>query len=67
MQEKPNKEQFEDYVIVQNMGIVNMFDVVTVCAFSTHGLTEAHCRYIYDHYSELLDEYDLGDGVMKCR
>lgn len=67
MQEKPTKEQFLDYLAVQRSGVTNMYAADIVCAFSTHGLTINHCLYIYDHYSELMEEYcnvsEPGEGL----
>lgn len=57
MKVKPTKEQFDAYLTVQNSGITNMYAADVVCAFGGNGLTINNCLYIYDHYSELMEEY----------
>lgn len=54
---KPTKEQFEDYVRIQESGVTNMFAVNVVCAYSRTNLTEDICLYIMNHYVELMEEY----------
>ena len=54
---KPTKEQFNDYVFIQKSGVTNMWAIKTVCDISTTGLTTDICLYIMDHYSELKEEY----------
>lgn len=56
---KPNKDQFKDYLIVQESGITNMLASNIVCSYSLHHLTKEHCLYIYAHYQELIDEYKI--------
>ena len=56
---KPTKEQFKDYLVVQVSGITNMLASNIVCSYSLHHLTKAHCLYIYEHYQELVDEYKI--------
>lgn len=56
--QKPTKEQFEDYVAIRNSGVVNMFDVRTVCALSITGLTKEICLYIMSNFMELAKEYE---------
>lgn len=58
---KPTREQFETYVAIQKSGVTNMYatKVIYEIALDVFGveLTEENCIYIYDHYSELVDEY----------
>ncbi len=54
---KPTKEQFEDYVRIQESGVTNMFAINVVCAYSRTNLTKDICLYIMDHYVELMEEY----------
>ncbi len=56
---KPNKEQFIGYLRVQKSGVTNMFAVDVVCALAGNGLTKAHCIYIFGHYDELCNEYNI--------
>lgn len=60
-EEKPSKEQFIAYCIIQHSGITNMFNVDKVIEASDYvldiPLTKENILYIYSHYSELLDEY----------
>lgn len=56
---KPTKEQFLDYIDIQKSGITNMYAADVVCAFSEVGLTIENCLYIYDHYDELMEEYNV--------
>lgn len=58
MENKPNIEQWKDYLVVQASGITNMFDIRTVCSYSKHKLTSNMCFYIFDHYEELEKEYN---------
>ena len=58
-EEKPTKEQFEDYVAIRDSGVTNMFAVNTVCALSSTGLTKPICFYIMSHFEELAKEYDV--------
>ena len=59
MKDKPSKEQFEAYVDVQRSGVINMYDVKTVCSLAGHGLTKEHCLYIHQNYEALEKEYDV--------
>ena len=60
-EEKPSEEQFKAYCIIQKSGITNMFNVDKVIEASDYvldiPLTKENILYIYEHYSELLDEY----------
>jgi hypothetical protein len=56
---KPTKEQFKDYLVVQSSGITNMLDSSTVCKYSLNHLNKDNCLYIYEHYQELVDEYKI--------
>ena len=60
-EDKPTKEQFIAYCIIQHSGITNMFNVDKVIEAADYvldiPLTEENIMYIYEHYSELLDEY----------
>lgn len=56
---KPTKGQFEDYVIIRNSGVTNMFDVRTVCNLSITGLTKEICLYIMSNFRELAEEYGV--------
>lgn len=58
---KPSKEQFLDYVRIQRSGVINMFDVRYVCEESYTGLTKDIVLYIFNHYSELIEEYKHED------
>lgn len=51
-----SKEDFEDYVGVQQSGRTNMFDVNTVVALSDN-LDKEKCFYIMKHYKELQDKF----------
>ncbi len=55
--DKPTKEQFKDYVVIQKSGVTNMWAIKVVCDLSTTGLTTDICLYIMDHYDELREEY----------
>ena len=54
---KPTKEQFEDYVRIQDSGVTNMCAIRTVCALSETGLTRENCFYIMSNYADLEKEY----------
>lgn len=56
---KPTKEQFEDYVRIRDSGVTNMFDIKTVCAYSTTGLTRDICIYIMRSFMKLAEEYEV--------
>lgn len=56
---KPTKEQFEDYVAIRDSGVTNMFDVRMVCALSSTGLDKQICIYIMQHFGELAKEYEV--------
>ena len=56
---KPTKEQFADYLRIQELGVTNMFDVRMVCLMSVCDLTKDNCLYIFKHYNELREEYGL--------
>lgn len=58
-EDKPTKEQFQDYVDIRNSGVTNMFDVSMVCALSNTDLTEDMCLYIMKHFGELAKEYEV--------
>lgn len=58
--EKPTFEQWKDYLCVQKSGITNMLAIQVVCSYSLHKLTRENCMYIYEHYSELAEEYKYG-------
>lgn len=57
--DKPTKEQFKDYLVVQYSGITNMFNTSVVCEYSRNGLTKEIILYIMEHYEELINEYKL--------
>lgn len=54
---KPTREQFKDYIRIQNSGETNMWCVKRVVEFSNSGLTTDICLYIIEHYEELKQEY----------
>ena len=54
---KPSKEQFLDYISIQESGITNMIAINEVCRHSTEGLTHEMCIYIMEHYADLRKEY----------
>lgn len=56
---KPTKEQFEEYVRIQYSGVTNMCAINTICRLSSEGLTRANCMYIMDHYTDLIQEYQI--------
>lgn len=60
---KPTKEQFEVYIEIQDSGVTNMLDVDTVITLSKlvffDELSKENLLYIYKHYSELCDEYNI--------
>lgn len=56
---KPTKEQFETYIEIQDSGVTNMFDIETVIALSGFELSKEEIFYIFKHYSELCDEYNI--------
>ena len=56
---KPTKEQFEEYVIIRDSGITNMFDVRFITEISATGLNRPICLYIMKHFKELADEYEV--------
>ena len=55
--EKPNKEEFELYVSVQQSGITNMWDIDRVIELSNYVLTQEMCFYIMKNYADLKEEY----------
>lgn len=55
----PTKRQFEDYVRIRNSGVTNMYDVKTVCALSTEGLTKEICFYIIHNFIELAELFEV--------
>lgn len=57
IENKPNLEQWKDYLAVQKSGVTNMIRASVVCSYSKHGLTCENCYYIYENYTELCDEY----------
>ena len=56
---KPTKEEFADYIRIQELGITNMLDTKMVCLMALTDLTKPKCLYIYQHYNELRQEYAL--------
>lgn len=56
---KPTKEQFVGYLKVQKSGVTNMLAADLVCALAGNGLTRENCMYIYSHYCELCEEYNI--------
>lgn len=56
---KPTKEQFQDYVRIQRKGVTNMFCINNVINLSRTGLTTDICLYIMDHYDDLREEYGV--------
>ena len=62
---KPNKVQMEEYVRIQMSGVTNMCAVNTISAISDEGLTKAHCMYIMEHYTELVDEYQIDCNAIR--
>ena len=59
LEQKPTKEQFEDYVRIRDSGNTNMFHVRMVCALSRRNLKPSHCLYIMNHFKELCKEYEV--------
>jgi hypothetical protein len=59
--EKPTKEEFGAYVMVQMSGVTNMFDVTNVIDYAEQlcevELTKDKCLYIMKNYAELKEEY----------
>ena len=56
---KPTKEQFEEYVMIRDSGITNMFDVRFITEISATGLNRPICLYIMKHFEELANEYEV--------
>ena len=56
---KPTKEQFEEYVAIRDSGITNMFDIDFICRMSGTGLTTQNCLYIMDNFTSLAEEYGV--------
>ena len=59
MENKPTKEQFEEYVSIRDSGVTNMFNITFITDISMTGLTKAICFYIMEHFAELASEYDV--------
>lgn len=59
MDNKPTKEQFEDYVRIRDSGVTNMYAVNMVCALSVTCLDRDICIYIMKHFIELAEEYEV--------
>lgn len=59
MDNKPTKEQFEDYVRIRDSGVTNMYDMNMVCALSVTYLDRDICIYIMKHFTELAEEYEV--------
>lgn len=59
MDDKPTKEQFEEYVAIRNSGITNMFNVTFITDISGTGLTKPICLYIMQHFGALAEEYGV--------
>lgn len=62
---KPTQEQMEEYVRIQMSGITNMCAINTICALSFEGLTRGICRYIMEHYTDLIDEYQIDRNAIR--
>lgn len=58
-EQKPTKEQFSSYIAIQRSGVTNMFDVPRVISLSGNRLTKETIMYIFSHYSDLCDEYNI--------
>ena len=56
---KPTKDQFVTYLEIQKSGCVNMLAKDLVCKLSFYTLCSEHLNYIYEHYAELCDEYQV--------
>lgn len=54
---KPTKEQFEDYLSIRDSGVTNMWAIRNVCDLSSTGLTTDICIYIMTHFEELEELY----------
>ncbi len=54
---KPSKEQWKDYLVVQYSGITNMYNMNVVCSYSKNNLTNDIIFYIMEHYAELENEF----------
>lgn len=59
MENKPTKEQFEDYVFIRDSGVTNMFDIRRIMEISDTGLTRDICLYIMQNFVELAEEYKV--------
>lgn len=57
--DKPTKEQFQDYVRIRDSGVTNMWSIRRICELSRTNLTSDICLYIMDHFVELAKEYDV--------
>lgn len=59
MENKPTKEQFEEYVAIRNSGITNMFNITFITDISSTGLNKPICLYIMNNFSALAEEYSV--------
>lgn len=59
MENKPTKEQFEEYVAIRDSGITNMFNITFITDISSTGLNKPICLYIMNHFSALAEEYSV--------
>lgn len=59
MDNKPTKEQFEEYVEIRDSGVTNMFDIRYICSISDTGLTRENCLYIMQEFEALAEEYEV--------
>lgn len=57
---KPTKEQFQEYVVITDKGVSNLFDGAYICEQSKTGLTPDICICIHKHFSELSTEFGKG-------
>ena len=59
MEDKPTREQFQEYVSIRDSGVTNMFDVSYIEAISKTGLTRLNCICIMKNFKELAEEYEV--------
>ena len=56
---KPTKLQFEEYVIIRDSGITNMWNISFIEDISMTGLNKDICLYIMRNFADLAEEYEV--------
>ena len=56
---KPSKDQFQEYIRLNESGFANLFDGRYICDVSQTGLTPDMCKCIVKHFDALAKEYGV--------